>query len=260
MNGVYCPDILIDTGATQTLVHSRLVTDEDILDDEVTIKCAHGDTVAYPLAAVKINIAGRDIVTTAAVSKTLPASVLLGWDIPEFMTYVTDITPQDRPEEEVLAVVTRRQQKELQNQTEQEETHSQATPTQMELTPIVTDPETADNDLAKMDDSLFLPASTPRPAMTRSQKRENCRQYHLAQRDSGDQNQNELNLTADGLRELQESDGSLQQAREIADGKITATAGEEFFTRDGLLYRRFNTDDRSYAQLVLPTQCRSTVL
>ena len=134
---------------------------------------------------------------TAAVSKTLPASVLLGWDIPEFMTYVTDIAPQDRLEEEALAVAIHRQQKGLQNQTEQEETHRQTTLTQMDLTPIVTDP---DNNLAKMDDSLFLPASIPRPAMTRSQKRENCRQYCLAQRDSGDQNQNDL--TADGLREL----------------------------------------------------------
>ena len=156
VNGVYCPDILIDTGATQTLVHSKLVTDEDILDDEVTIKCAHGDTVAYPLAAVKINIAGKNIVTTAAVSKTLPASVLLGWDIPEFLTYVTEITPQERPEEEALAVVTRRQRKELQNQTEQEEARSQATPTQIELAPVVPAPETTDNDLAEMDDSLFL--------------------------------------------------------------------------------------------------------
>ena len=109
--------------STQGLLrHCRLVTDEDILDDKVTIKCAHGVTVAYPLAAVKINIAGKDIVTTAAVSKTLPASVLLGWDIPEFTMYVTDITPRDHPDEEGLAMATRRQEKYLQDQTECKET------------------------------------------------------------------------------------------------------------------------------------------
>ena len=44
INGTYCTDILVDTGATQTLVHSGLVTNDDILDGEVTIRCAHGDT------------------------------------------------------------------------------------------------------------------------------------------------------------------------------------------------------------------------
>ena len=78
VNGVYCTDILVDTGATQTLVRKDLVADDDILDGEVTIRCAHGDTVFYPLAVVKLNIGGKDIITRAAVSSTLPVSVLLG--------------------------------------------------------------------------------------------------------------------------------------------------------------------------------------
>ena len=64
INGIYCTDILVDTGATQTLVHKDLVTDDDILDGEVTIGCAHGDTSSYPLAAININIGGKDIITT----------------------------------------------------------------------------------------------------------------------------------------------------------------------------------------------------
>ena len=82
VNRVYCPNILMDTGATQTLGHNGLVADDDIVDGEVTIRCAHGDAVSYPVAVVKINIGGKDIITTAAVSSTLPASVLLGWDVP----------------------------------------------------------------------------------------------------------------------------------------------------------------------------------
>ena len=78
INGVYCTDILVDTGAAQTLVPRDLVTDDNILDGEVTIRCAHGDTASYPLAAVKINIGGKDIITTAGISSTLPASALLG--------------------------------------------------------------------------------------------------------------------------------------------------------------------------------------
>ena len=43
VNGTYCPDIFINMGATQTLVHKRLVTQEDLLDGEVQIKCAHSN-------------------------------------------------------------------------------------------------------------------------------------------------------------------------------------------------------------------------
>lgn len=55
--------------------------------------------IAYPLAAIKIHIDGKYTITTAAVSDTLPASVLLGWDTPEFMTYVTDIKEDSHQEE-----------------------------------------------------------------------------------------------------------------------------------------------------------------
>ena len=51
VNGIFCTDILVDTGATKTLVRKELVSNEDILDGETTIRCAHGDIVSYPLAA-----------------------------------------------------------------------------------------------------------------------------------------------------------------------------------------------------------------
>lgn len=38
VNGIYCPDILVDTGATQTLAHKILLTSEDFLDDTVEIR------------------------------------------------------------------------------------------------------------------------------------------------------------------------------------------------------------------------------
>ena len=67
------------------------MTNEDVLDDTVDIKCTHWDTVSYPLAAVKVTIGGKDIITTAAVSSTLPTSVLLGWDVPELVTLLTGV-------------------------------------------------------------------------------------------------------------------------------------------------------------------------
>ena len=60
------------------------LVDEKILNGEfITIQCAHGDTVSYPLAQVKLQVEGRSITVEAAVSNTLPKSVLLKTYVPE---------------------------------------------------------------------------------------------------------------------------------------------------------------------------------
>ena len=82
VNWVTATDILVDTGATQTLVCKDLVSEDDILDDEVTIHCAHRHTSSYPLAVVAIVTSGKDIITTTG---TLPTSVLLGCDVPKLI-------------------------------------------------------------------------------------------------------------------------------------------------------------------------------
>ena len=88
VNGIPCDDILVDTGATKTLVRGDLVQEEDILQGKMTINCVHGDTVSYPIATVKIKVGGK--ATEAAVSSTLPVSALLGWDIPDLLTLVSE--------------------------------------------------------------------------------------------------------------------------------------------------------------------------
>ena len=75
-----------------------------------------------------------------------------------------------------------------------------------------------------------------------------------------------LNISAEELQVLQNEDGSLQRAREIAEGTSSAAAGEKYFRRDGLIYRLYkppgavNDDARAIAQLVLLTPCRQAVL
>ena len=260
VNGVYCSDILVDTGATQTLVHKELVADDDILDGEVTVRCAHGDTVSYPLAVVKVNIGGKDIITTAAVSNTLPASVLLGWDVPQLMDLVATRDGAGPNEEDVLAAMTRLRRR--QPRDEQPETDVPAAPTPGELNPIVPEPET-DNYLSNLDESLFSPTGPPRPIMTRAQKRENRRRYRQ-DATAGAPPCNALNITAGELRVLQEGDESLRRARAIANGAPSAAAGDKFSHLDGLLYRQYSppgtSDGETIEQLVLPTQCRPAVL
>ena len=65
-------------GTKSPLVQGDLVPNQKTLKgDVVTIRCAHGDTVLYPLAEVKMEIDGRQIQVEAAISDTLPVSVLL---------------------------------------------------------------------------------------------------------------------------------------------------------------------------------------
>ena len=61
----------------EKLAPSTIYTAEPASSVQNLVSCTHGDTVSYPLAAVKINIGGKDIITIA--------SALLGWDVPELL-------------------------------------------------------------------------------------------------------------------------------------------------------------------------------
>ena len=57
VEGVVVSDILLDTGCSRTMVQSELVPEDRIIPGEaVTVKCAHGDTVLYPLAMVTLTL------------------------------------------------------------------------------------------------------------------------------------------------------------------------------------------------------------
>lgn len=53
------------------------------MEGETTIiQCAHGDAIAYPMAEVKLELQGKPVLVRAAVSDTLPQSVLVATDVP----------------------------------------------------------------------------------------------------------------------------------------------------------------------------------
>ena len=49
----------------------------------VAIRCAHGDTVLYPVDQLELEATGLPLCVKAAVSKSLPVCILLGIDIAE---------------------------------------------------------------------------------------------------------------------------------------------------------------------------------
>ena len=84
INGRPCT-ILLDTGTTQSLVHAKYVTSEDVLEESVSIRCIHGEIRDYPVAPIQVEIGGVKAIVKAAVSKKLPQSVVLGWDAPAIL-------------------------------------------------------------------------------------------------------------------------------------------------------------------------------
>ena len=76
--------ILLDTGCSRTMIRKDLVAEEKYLEGEaVTVCCAHGDTVLYPLANIEMEVEGVKVGVQAEVAEKLPVPVLLGTDVPE---------------------------------------------------------------------------------------------------------------------------------------------------------------------------------
>ena len=106
---------MLDTGASRTLVREDLVPPQAIREgSSVTIRCAHGHTVTYPLAQISISVGSQQAMTvTVAISRTLPASVLLGRDVLKLKELILGNREEQPPQdpEPVLAVTTRAEAK-----------------------------------------------------------------------------------------------------------------------------------------------------
>ena len=84
VEGTRVEDAVLDTGCTQTMVRRELVPESQRIEGEAAaVTCAHGDTVLYPMAEVEMELEGVKLQVTAALSDTLPVSILLGTDVPE---------------------------------------------------------------------------------------------------------------------------------------------------------------------------------
>ena len=157
----------------------------DVTDKSVTIHCAHGDSVSYPLARVKIELGGCQIAVEAAVAGRLPVPALLGWDIPEFIDLVNH---QNQQAADVLIATDPHNDDESMepalnspDDPEPTDTHpvpmdvSPQTDSSNELIPADMDPEETETYLYNFNDSLFPSAGPSKRYLTRSQKRANNR-------------------------------------------------------------------------------------
>ena len=118
IEGRYVKGIVLDTGCSRTLVKKTLIDDKKMLEGKtVSVRCAHGDTVTYPLARVTMAIKGHTIEVIAGVAEALPAPTLLGTDVPELAVLLEGraLGPQtgDEEEQDGLLTMTRSQARKL---------------------------------------------------------------------------------------------------------------------------------------------------
>ena len=178
IGGTQVNDVVLDTGCAHTIVHRTLVPEDRHLPGQaITLRCVHGDTVLYPLAEVEIEVSGVVIRVLAAVSDTLPVSVLLGTDVPELgLLLKQDPSGLHTTDVEEVLVVTRAQAK-TQTREEQLRVHAekmsgvQATPVEPEPSSSLTDtPESSLEGGGDLANELFEEHPS-RPKLTRQEKR-----------------------------------------------------------------------------------------
>ena len=270
-------DIVLDTGCSRTMVRRDLVREEKHLDGEaVTVRCAHGDTVLYPLAEVEIELDGVRVRVKAAVADRLPVSVLLGTDVPEMkqLLWKDSCTIHTEGVEEALVVRTRAQVKkdELQEaQQRMKEKKSGVKPTPIDVRKESTDgveesqDETEELLGSTFAEELFLEDNPRHEKQSRKQKRCARKQYGLVRAKDGHKKKESVDRSVSGndLRRMQKEDETLKSVRKAAEGK-TELVDSGYYEKDGLLYRRWipagGSVEEQRDQIVLPKECRQTVL
>ena len=210
----------------------------------------------YPLAQVRIEVEGKFLEVQAAVADRLPVAVLLGRDVPQLVDLLAgemqEVVTTD------AMVVTRaraRQQQEEEAEQQSKERQSEVQPhalleenddkpedisvleNRAENEKRIEEDSRVEDWMVRIDEELFAGGRTRRK-LTRSQKRVNKEQYRDTQRESvdGEDSNHPLDISAEDLKVLQETDSSLESIRKAADGHAS-TAGVGFFRREGLLYR-----------------------
>ena len=247
----------------------------------MAIRCAHGDTVLYPLARISLEVEGKAIDVEAAISDTLPMSVQLGTDVP----HLYELLEGDRSKttEDVFAVTTRAAEKKRRAAAENYHRKEEACGVRPNV--IVDDNDSADVPawMSDLDGSLFS-GGKERVKKSRKEKRaEKERRTQLQSRieedkeeyeceDQDEFQKHELDISSEELKVLQHLDPTLGEIR-VAVKTRESTEGVGFFYKEGLLCRRWipmrfgrgeltRRDKESIAvdQLVLPAKCRRKVM
>eukprot|EP00731_Ephydatia_muelleri_P007213 Em0003g1461a len=263
VEGKAVEDIRLDTDCSRTMVRGDLVPGEKLLEGRcAVVRCAHGDTVVYPMAQICLEVDGHKINTAAAVSNTLPIAVLLGTDVPELLTLLNCRTLRGKVETSEAFATTRAASRRRVEEEREQARREKSSGVQPKPVPAEQPKESWDLG-AELDEAIFQ-GGRQRPTQTRSQKRQK-RQEHSRRMcpqlpaDTG------LNLSASELQKLQETDPTLSALRKVSGREVDSGGGGSdvsVVVKNGLMYRvKTRTGELpGREQLVLPNQCRRVVI
>ncbi|XP_064398193.1 uncharacterized protein LOC135344837 [Halichondria panicea] len=251
-------DVCLDTGCTRTMVREDLVPVEKLIEgDSIAICCAHGDTVVYPLARIQVEVNGTTHKVEAAVSKTLPLSMLMGTDVPVLPALVAKKLGDCQEADTAWAVMTRAK-KRAQDQAEATDRRNEE---ECGVRPnaVLTGGCEDTTNLPDFEDDLFG-VVREKSLLTRSEKRAQRRRYQPI--DEPMEETKRMCSGAEEVQKLQQEDVTLESIRKAADNP--ALTGGGFFKKNGLVYRRWLPKGRprgdEVEQLVLPLKYRPEVL
>ena len=295
VEGTMEQDIILDTGCSQTMVREDLAKTSKLLEGEaVTVRCAHGDTVLYPLSEVELELAGKKMVVRAAISENVPASVLLGTDVPELGSLLSVENLKIGRNRDSYAVTRAQARKDAEEEKARlfKEAVSDVRPTPLlseisegqdseESDHEISDSEvddsgtnmeanereecqpqnSSDDWLGTFDENLFEPGKAKKPLSHREKRKDGHEAGLVRAKDKPrkkiDKTKINPPVTKSELVRLQETDGTLAVIRK----KAGDASSSEFFWREGVLYKHWRPDaHREVEQIVLPKQCRRTVL
>ena len=271
VEGKLVADIILDTGCTKSLVRSDLVPTEAVTGSSqaITIRCTHGDTVLYPLATISVEVDGLCFSVCAAVSDTLPVSLLLGTDVSALGNLLQTPVLKGASEQTVATCIS-----EPARTTTTESEPIIPTSTAEVLVVTRAQSKRAEDTLSFMhnlpfagidDDASVFPACRPeKKSLTRREKRLARKKYCSTPKTADKVVHHPLDMTPQELQGLQENDPTLVKARKVADGQRSTEAGDGFFWKNDLLYQRWTPIGRNEEmvvdQIVLPKSCHQQVL
>ena len=231
--------------------------------------CAHDEVVHYPIAELEVVVGDQKITVKVGISDRLPVQLLLGRDVSELLSLLTtskvyseslvsssefDCSSQDQ---EIVAVTTRAQTRKLRSE------------------PVETTTSKGDNGLPKestesddifrafADDIFEGGQEAPFDLSTEKSQPTLVRSEGGAQR--SDHQMGRTRYANGRVKGAQHDDPNLAAARKVANETTNLSAGEGFFWKDGLLYRRWEPkgsgqESGSVVQIVLPACCLDATL
>ena len=79
-----CKKMVLDYGSDITIIHSKLITEDQLKGETVTVHSVDDRPIHFPLARVCLNVGDYSIDHVVAVSHTIKIDALLGMDLENF--------------------------------------------------------------------------------------------------------------------------------------------------------------------------------